>query len=723
MSEIKGKLSKIIFHNNQNGYTVGLLKVKESDIDDLVNKTVTFTGNLPDLNEIDTYIMTGNLTNHEKYGSQFQVKSINRIMPQETDAMIDILSSNLFKGIGKKTAEKLVSVFKEKTFDVILNDTSNLLLIPGISEKQAKTLKEALKQYQGSYEDILMLNKLGFSTSESMKIYHYYKDKLNEVLDGNLYNIYYDIDEISFPRVDSIFVAKYEKDSPSRVAGAIVYIIKTLSMIYGHTYFSKEEVNSYLFRVLKVEVSEKVVADAYNSLLVDERIVIKDDRLYLWEMYEAETLIARRLRLLAHEDKIKYKNLDTKIKEIETHYGIVYTDEQLDAIKLAITRKVAIITGGPGTGKTTILKGILDLYKVLSSSDKIRLNEQIALLAPTGRASKRMSEVTNFEASTIHRFLKWNKDTNRFQINEYNKSSVSFVIIDEASMIDTMLLANLLKGLKSSCHIIFVGDANQLPSVAAGDVLNDMIESKELPVYALKNWHRQGSDSKIIPFAHRINEGILDRELLNSGSDLEFIPCKDNEIIEVIGNVCKDYNSYDLQVLAPIYKNRNGIYAINDHLQKLWNPKSPSKKEIEGNESIYREKDKVIQLSNMKDESVFNGDIGIIDRIKLLGNKELYIDYDGNLVKYTKSMLQNFTLGYAISIHKSQGSEFDTVLIPFTFDYRKMLYRKLIYTGVTRCKKKLILVGDINALEQAIRNNQEQKRRTSLKLFLENGIL
>ena len=723
MSEIKGKLSKIIFHNNQNGYTVGLLKVKESDIDDLVNKTVTFTGNLPDLNEIDTYIMTGSLTNHEKYGSQFQVKSINRIMPQETDAMIDILSSNLFKGIGKKTAEKLVSVFKEKTFDVILNDTGNLLLIPGISEKQAKTLKEALKQYQGSYEDILMLNKLGFSTSESMKIYHYYKDKLNEVLDGNLYNIYYDIDEISFPRVDSIFVAKYKKDSPSRVAGAIIYIIKTLSMTYGHTYFSKEEVNSYLFRVLKVEVSEKVVADAYNSLLVDERIVIKDDRLYLWEMYEAETLIARRLRLLAHEDKIKYKNLDTKIKEIETHYGIVYTDEQLDAIKLAITRKVAIITGGPGTGKTTILKGILDLYKVLSSSDKIRLNEQIALLAPTGRASKRMSEVTNFEASTIHRFLKWNKDTNRFQINEYNKSSVSFVIIDEASMIDTMLLANLLKGLKSSCHIIFVGDANQLPSVAAGDVLNDMIESKELPVYALKNWHRQGTDSKIIPFAHRINEGILDRELLNGGSDLEFIPCKDNEIIEVIGNVCKYYNSYDLQVLAPIYKNRNGIYAINDHLQKLWNPKSPSKKEIEGNESIYREKDKVIQLSNMKDESVFNGDIGIIDRIKLLGNKELYIDYDGNLVKYTKSMLQNFTLGYAISIHKSQGSEFDTVLIPFTFDYRKMLYRKLIYTGVTRCKKKLILVGDINALEQAIRNNQEQKRRTSLKLFLENGIL
>ena len=714
MSEIKGKLSKIIFHNSQNGYTVGLLKVKESDIENLVNKTVTFTGALPDLNEIDTYIMTGNLTNHEKYGEQFQVKSIDRIMPQETDAMIDILSSNLFKGIGKKTAEKLVSVFKEKTFDVILNDTSNLLLIPGISEKQAKTLKDALKQYQGSYEDILMLNKLGFSTSESMKIYHYYKDRINEVLDGNLYNIYYDIDEISFPRVDSIFVAKYQKDSPNRVAGAIVYIIKTLSMTYGHTYFSKEEVNSYLFRVLKIGVSEEVVEDAYNSLLVDEQIVIKDDRLYLKEMYEAETLIARRLRLLAHEDKINYKNLDKKIKKIETHYGIVYTDEQLEAIKLAITRKVAIITGGPGTGKTTILKGILDLYKVLSSSNKVRLDEQIALLAPTGRASKRMSEVTNFEASTIHRFLKWNKDTNRFQINEYNKSSVSFVIIDEASMIDTMLLANLLKGLKSSCHIIFVGDANQLPSVAAGDVLNDMIESRELPVYALKNWHRQGSDSKIIPFAHRINEGILDKELLNSGSDLEFIPCRDNEIIKVIEDVCKDYNSYDLQVLAPIYKNRNGIYAINDHLQRLWNPKSPSKKEIEGTESIYREKDKVIQLANMKDESVFNGDIGVIDRIKLLGNKELYIDYDGNLVEYTSKDFMTFTLAYCMSIHKAQGNEFKIVIMPVLNDYYIMLKRNLIYTGLTRAKQALFILGNPQAFLYGIKNISDSKRKTTL---------
>ena len=723
MLEIKGKLVKIIFHNDQNSYTVGLLRVKESDNKELVNKTITFTGILPDLNEVDTYIMKGNLIDHIKYGQRFEVTSIDRIMPKEVDAITDVLASDLFKGIGRKTAAKIVDIFKEKTFDVILNNPKKLEKIKGLTKKQINTLQDSLRNYQGSYEDILKLTKLGFNTSDSMKIYNYYKNRIKDVLDNNLYNIYYDIEEISFSKVDAIYSINYPKDSVNRIAAAIIYIIKTLSMTYGHTYFSKEEVNSYLFRVLKVEVNKNSVEDAYNNLLSEQKIIIKDDRLYIKDMYEAETLIAKRLRLLAHSEEIKYKDLDDMIKQIETQQGILYTDEQLEAIKLALTRKVAVITGGPGAGKSTILKGILDLFKLLKASNKIRLEEQIALLAPTGRASKRMSEITKFEASTIHRFLKWNKDTNRFQINEYNKSKVSFVIVDEASMIDTMLLANLLKGLYSSCHIIFVGDANQLPSVAAGDVLNDMIESKVLPVYTLKHWHRQGSNSTIIPFAHKINEGILDKTLLNSNDDLTFIPCKDNEIIDVISNICKHYDPSKLQVLAPIYKTRNGIYTINDSLQALWNPKSYSKREIRGTDSIYREFDKVIQLTNMKDESVFNGDIGIIERIKINPLKEIDIDYDCGMVPYKASMFQNFMLAYAISIHKSQGSEFDTVLIPFTLDYGKMLYRKLIYTGVTRCKKKLILVGDINALEKAIMNNEERGRRTSLKIFLENGII
>ena len=727
MSEIKGKLSKIIFHNNQNGYTVGLLKVKESDIDDLVNKTVTFTGSLPDLNEIDTYIMTGSLTNHEKYGSQFQVKSINRIMPQETDAMIDILSSNLFKGIGKKTAEKLVSVFKEKTFDVILNDTGNLLLIPGISEKQAKTLKEALKQYQGSYEDILMLNKLGFSTSESMKIYHYYKDKLNEVLDGNLYNIYYDIDEISFPRVDSIFVAKYEKDSPSRVAGAIIYIIKTLSMTYGHTYFSKEEVNSYLFRVLKVEVSEKVVADAYNSLLVDERIVIKDDRLYLWEMYEAETLIARRLRLLAHEDKIKYKNLDTKIKEIETHYGIVYTDEQLDAIKLAITRKVAIITGGPGTGKTTIINAIVKLFIKENKYNKEEVASNIILLAPTGKAAKKLSLSTGLGAQTIHRLLRWHKEEDSFEFNEHNKLFHKLVIVDECSMIDVSLMKALLCAYNSNIKLVLVGDIYQLPSVGPGLVLHDLIESDLFSFNMLSTIYRQ-SDNSYIPFlAKDIKAQNLEDDFTSKRDDYSFIITSEDKILETVikcvnYGLTKGIDETKMQVLAPMYKGINGIDNLNKYLEKVYN-KEKNLFEVKYGDKNYRVGDKVLQLVNDSDNNVFNGDIGKITNIYTGSDDKIKIsiDFDGNLVFYEKKDLKNITLAYAITIHKSQGSEFEHVIMPLSKDYSIMLYNKLIYTGVSRAKKSLTIIGDPSSFIRAVSNNYSKERRTSLKEFLQSN--
>ena len=314
MLEIKGKLVKIIFHNDQNSYTVGLLRVKESDNKELVNKTITFTGILPDLNEVDTYIMKGNLIDHIKYGQRFEVTSIDRIMPKEVDAITDVLASDLFKGIGRKTATKIVDTFKEKTFDVILNNPKKLEKIKGLTKKQINTLQDSLRNYQGSYEDILKLTKLGFNTSDSMKIYNYYKNRIKDVLDNNLYNIYYDIEEISFSKVDAIYSINYPKDSVNRIAAAIIYIIKTLSMTYGHTYFSKEEVNSYLFRVLKVEVNKNSVEDAYNNLLNEQRIVIKDDRLYIKDMYEAETSIAKRLRLLAHSEEIKYKDLDDKIK-------------------------------------------------------------------------------------------------------------------------------------------------------------------------------------------------------------------------------------------------------------------------------------------------------------------------------------------------------------------------------------------------------------------------
>lgn len=726
MSRITGNFKKTIYHNSNNSYLIGLFKVKEtsSDLDKFINKTITITGYLPDLNEIDSYNLEGSLVNHEKYGEQFMVNSFERIMPKETDSMVSVLSSDMFKGIGKKTAENIVSMFHEDTFDVILNQPNNLLLVKGVSEKQVRVLHEALKAYQGSYEIVLELSKLGFSTKDSLKIYSKFKEKSFNYLNEDIYRAYYFIDDIYFKVCDYIFLKNNnDKLDKRRVKAVFIYVLRELTNKLSHTYYYLEEIIPYINKVLNSEVSDKLMLDSINSLISDELLVVKDSKIYLKEYYDAEIFIARRLRLLAHTKEEKIKNYDDYFKEVALNNNIIYNEEQKEAIYNALTNKCLVITGGPGTGKTTIIKGIIDMYQVINKFKTKDMLDNLVLLAPTGRASKRMSEATNYKASTIHRFLKWNKDTNKFQINEYNKSNASFVIIDESSMLDTLILSNLLKGLSSNTKIIFVGDANQLPSVGAGNVLKDIIDSEEIKIIKLKNLYRQGKDSNIITFAHNINEGILDKGIFDKGEDLKFVKCPDSKVLEKIKEEVEKCKNDDLQVLAPLYKTINGIDNINKNLQEFINPKSPVKKEVTIGEFIYRENDKVIELANMPDEFVFNGDIGIIDKIKIAGKKEIFIDYDGNLVKYTPAMFNKFSLAYAISIHKSQGSEFKTVIIPIVKGYNKMLYRKLIYTGVTRSKEKLILIGDIKALEMAINNNNEQKRRTSLNYYLKNGII
>ncbi len=726
MSNITGNFKKTIYHNSNNSYLIGLFKVKEAsnDLDQLISKTITITGYLPDLNEIDTYILDGNITNHSKYGEQFMVTNFERVMPKEADSIVSVLSSDMFKGIGKKTAEAIVSMFHEETFDVILNNPNNLLLVKGINEKQVRVLHESLKSYQGSYEIILNLSKLGFSTKDSLKIYSKFKEKSFDYINEDIYKAYYDIDDIYFKVCDYIFLKNNEnKIDLKRVRAVLIYILREITNASGNTYFYLDEIRPYLLRILNSEVSDELLLNSLNSLINLDLIVVKEDKIYLKEYYDSEIFIARRLRLLAHSKKETIKNYDKALKEIEAKNNISYNEEQQIAIKEALSNKCLIITGGPGTGKTTIIKGIIDLYQVLNNYKTKDLEENLALLAPTGRASKRMSEIAVLGASTIHRFLKWNKDTNRFQINEYNKSKVNFVIIDESSMLDTLLLSNLLKGLSTNTRIIFVGDANQLPSVGAGNVLFDLITSEEIKVIKLNNLYRQGKDSNIITLAHDINKGILNKDIFNKKEDLVFIKCKDNKVLDTIKEEVSKLKNNDYQVLAPLYKTINGIDSINNALQEIINKKSNNKKEIVINNVTYRENDKVIELSNMPEMYVFNGDIGIIDRIKLSPKKEIYIDYDENKVKYTQTMFNKFSLAYAISIHKSQGSEFKTVIMPIVKGYNKMLYRKLIYTGVTRSKEKLILIGDINALEMAINNNSEQRRRTTLDYFLKNGII
>ena len=725
---IKGNYRKSIYQS-QAGYNIGIFKVIDTNderLADYIGRTITFTGYFHELNDIDTYLFFGKLVEHEKYGEQFQVDSYERCRPEEKDSIIEFLTSGLFTGIGEKKAKKIVDVLGKDTLKIIIENPDNLLLIPTITKANIDTLHKKLKEYESSYETILYLGELGFSTKDSMLIYNFYKKETQAVINKDIYQLIYDILDINFKKVDTVALKmNIAKNALIRVKAAIIYIMNELSNTYGHSYYYKEELLPFLPKVLTIPITEDEWQEALNSLLNDVRIVLKDEKIYLAEMYEAETLITKRIRLLNRNAPHIEKELESKLKDLELFYGITYNAEQKQAIKESCERDFLIITGGPGTGKTTIMKGITELYRQLNKLSYSDLQDRIALLAPTGRAAKRMSESTNLKSSTIHRFLKWQKETNKFQVNEYNKSKVELVILDEASMIDTYLLASLLKGISANCKIIMVGDDHQLPSVGPGQILHDLISSEKLEVVKLKELYRQGKDSNITSLAYDIRAGSINREVFNKAADLTFINCEASEVIPniiEISNIYKDISYKKFQILAPMYKTIAGIDEINNKLQNIFNKKSPTKKELKIGEVTFREGDKVIQLTNMPDENVYNGDIGIIDEILTSPKKEIYIDYDGNVVKYTPSNFQSFRLAYAISIHKAQGSEFDVVIMPIIKNYNKMLYRKLVYTGITRSKKYLYLIGDLTALDIAVSNTNTDIRRTSIKDFLINGI-
>lgn len=725
---IKGQFRRSIYQN-ASGYTIGLFKVQDTNdekLADYLDRTITFTGYFHELNDMDTYMFYGKLVKHEKYGEQFQVENYERCKPEEKDSIIEFLTSGLFKGIGEKKAKNIVDVLGKDTLKIILENPENLLLIPSITKANVDTLHNKLKEYEASYEMILFLGNLGFSTKDSMLVYNYYKDQTKRVIESDIYQLIYDIIDINFKKIDQIALNMgIKKDDNIRIKASLIYIMTEVSNTYGHSYYYREELLSLLPRVLGVATSQTDFDHAIEELVIDSRIVIKEEKYYLKDMYDSEILIVKRLRLLENNPINSNKLIDDKIKDLEDFYEITYNEEQKQAIKESYEKDFLIITGGPGTGKTTIMKGITELFRQLDKLSYERLQEKVALLAPTGRAAKRMTETTGLRASTIHRFLKWQRDTNKFQVNEYNKSRVEFVIIDEASMIDTYLMASLLKGISANCKVIMVGDDHQLPSVGPGQLLHDLIESEKLSVVKLKELYRQGKDSNIISLAYDVRNGEVQPQIFNKDEDLTFINCPSEQVIPNIMEIAttyKDLSYKNFQILAPMYKTYTGIDEINNHIQSIFNPKDNSKKELRIGEVTFREQDKVIQLTNMPDDNVYNGDIGIIDRIVTSPKKEIHIDFDGNIVKYTPTNFNCFRLAYAISIHKAQGSEFDVVIMPVVKNYGKMLYRKLIYTGITRSKKQLFLIGDLSALNIAVDNTSTDIRRTTIKDFLINGI-
>lgn len=718
MEDIKGVFKRRIF-SSDNGYIVGLFRVKEATtLKELENKTITIVGYFHELTEEDTYILQGTLVEHEKYGNQFSVESYEKPLPEEKDSIVEFLSSGLFKGIGEKKAQKIVDVLGKDTLTVILENPENLLLIPTITKKQVDLLHDKLQEYQASYETVLKLNEIGFSTRESMIIYNKYKEKTLETIENNIYKIYYDIDKITFKKIDIVARNKsIEPDNKIRIEAFIIYALKEVCNTLGHSYLEEIELYQYTCRAIGFSITKEKWEESLNNLLKNMQLILEKERYYLKDMYEAEENIVRRICYLTRKTDTFNKKLESTIIELEKHFDIFYNTEQRLAIEQSYTKNFLVITGGPGTGKTTIIKGIVNLYREINKYRLDELSKKIALLAPTGRASKRISESTMLGASTIHRFLKWNKENNSFQVNEKNKSDVELVIVDEASMVDTYLFDSLLKGLKVDTKIILVGDDNQLPSVGPGQVLKDIIESNKTNVISLKELYRQSQESKIITLAYDINKNDIDTEVFNK-KDAFFIPCLPGKIKENILEISKEYknkNDHEFQILAPMYRGINGIDEVNLRMQELWNPKNNKRNEIVIGGIVFREQDKVIQLTNMPDDNVFNGDIGTIIQIKTGTKKEVIIDFDGNEVVYHSQDFNNFKHAYAISIHKSQGSEFDCVIIPLTKAYGKMLYRKLIYTGVTRAKKKLYLIGDIESLFIAANNNDADIRKTTIK--------
>ena len=716
--KLKGTFRQLIF-SASSGYIVGLFRIKESPEDkEYDNKTITITGYFAEIKENENYILEGEFIEHIKYGTQFTVSKYEVVKPEDKDGIVEFLSSSLFKGVGEKLATRIVDTLGDKTLDLILEDKDNLMRVYKMTQKKANDIYNTLLNYQESHKTIIYLTELGFTNHDALAIYNCYKNNTLKVIEHDIYRILDDIENLSFIKIDKIALSHgINHLDDKRLEALTFYIMQNLCFSNGDTYLDYEEIKFQVSEYLNYEIDDNTLCFMLDNLVSSMKVIIIDNKYYLYDIYEAEYNIIQKIKNLINRKKDKYNHLEESIYELEKMDDITYNDEQVEAIKKALENNVTIITGGPGVGKTTIIKAIVNMYQMLNGYNYMDLANKVALLAPTGRAAKRMSEATNFPALTIHRFLKWNKETNEFQVNEYHKSSVNLVIVDEASMIDINLLNNLFLGLKDNIKLVIVGDYNQLPSVGSGDVLKDLIESDVIDTVYLNRLYRQTEDSYIPVLSQEIKNNEL-KNYLNKYDDYIFMDTDNELIIPKLKSVCeklikKGYNYYNTQIMAPMYAGVVGIDNLNRILQDIFNPKDKNKKEIKYGDQIFRVGDKVLQLQNMIDLNVFNGDIGIIEDIT--EEKEIVINFDGNYVYYTIHDLVNIKHGYVISIHKSQGSEFKLVIMILSNSFRRLLYRKLIYTGVTRAKSKLIIIGQSEAFEKGVNNENEKIRKTMLK--------
>lgn len=733
---VSGRPIVSIFHNEDNLYSILKVKIKSTNTT-YTDKEGIIVGYFPKLSTDESYTFYGQLKNHPRYGQQFAVDTFVRDKPDSVKGVVHYLSSDLFPGIGPKTAQTIVKKLGENALQKILDSPDVLKTIPRLTKEKRDTIINGLQQNHGMERIMVQLNEWGFGPQLSMKIYQNYREETLEKLNDNPYRLIEDVEGVGFGRADELgSQLGIEGSHMDRMKAGILYLLNQASLSEGHIFVPTdqllEDVKQLLEKSQAVEMEYDALAKAVIELGEESKVVVEQNRVYMPSLYFSEVGIATKTeRLVQAKFKgFKKKLINESLSSIEADFGVTYAPTQRKAIEMALNNQISILTGGPGTGKTTVVRAIVELYADLNglSLDPKEWAKEgkpfpIALAAPTGRAAKRLSESTGLPAMTIHRLLGFTgQDT---EDTEGRPVEASLIIIDETSMLDCWLAHQLLRAIPETSQVVLVGDQDQLPPVGPGQVLKDLLASGRLPVVELQDIYRQADGSSIIELAHAMKSGKTTQDLLSKTKDRSFIPASADQIPKVVEQVvssalAKGFTIRDLQVLAPMYRGPAGIDALNKMIQEMVNANPDgTRKETVFGDAVYRIGDKVLQLVNQPESNVFNGDMGeVISIFKANENVEkkelMIVSFDGIEVTYEKSDLGQLTLAYCCSVHKSQGSEFSMVILPITRGYMKMLRRNLLYTAITRAKNYLILCGDPQAFQIGIERNDDNLRFTTL---------
>lgn len=722
-----GTIDRIIFENASNFFKILLLEIEDTDCEDFDDFEIIVTGTIADVIEGENYTFWGELTQHPKYGEQLKINRYERTKPSSS-GLVKYFSSEHFKGIGKKTAEKIVALYGDNTIDNILEDPSKLDSISGLSKVNKERFIAKLKLNYGTEQILAKLAEYGLTNRIAVEIFNTYKDEALTIIQENPYQLVEDIQGVGFKIADQLAEQLgIEADSPQRFRAALVHSLLETSLEQGDTYVEARKLLENAIVLLEearqIELDPATVAQELSNLIAEDKVQNIDTKIFDNSLFHAEAGIKKHLTRILDtplNTDFSTEQLAEEITEIENNLGISYDDVQKSAIQQALQSKVFILTGGPGTGKTTVINGLIAAYASLNRLDLNKGDLPIVLAAPTGRAARRMSELTHLPAATIHRHLGLNGDNDYQAMDDY--LDCDLIIVDEFSMVDTWLANQLFSSISSNTQVIIVGDSDQLPSVGPGQVLADLLKIAELPQVALTKIFRQSEDSTIVTLAAQMRQGQLPHDFTQKKADRSYFEAQAQHIPTMVQKIVSSaiksgISPQEIQILAPMYRGQAGINNLNVLMQELLNPLTDGI-EFLFNDIKFRKGDKVLHLVNDAEANVFNGDIGYITDLipaKYTESKqdEIFINFDGTEVIYPRNDWIKITLAYAMSIHKSQGSEFQVVILPITRQSGRMLQRNLIYTAITRSKSKLVMLGEISAFDYAIKN-EGAKRNTYL---------